>query len=334
MGNHRSTKKAHLRYGALVLLVIFLISGGFLLLKIWERGQGQYPDIGTDIETKYLEHEGHRYVRREDVATFLVLGLDTFENNEYLESYDNDKRADFLLLLVLDHGNETVTAIQINRDTMVEMDYLDVSNRSIGRVTQQIALAHTEGNGREVSCRNTSDAVSRLLFGTKIDHYMSLTMDSVKIYTDLLGGVEVTVLDDFTGIDDTLLKGETAILSGDRALTYVRTRRGLEDSSNQNRMKRQEQVMRALYSASVTRMETDDAFALDAILSLSDHMISDRTVTQLQEIADTLFAYQFTDIVVPTGEARMGEKYIEFIPDETELKELVISLLYEEASGS
>mgnify|MGYP000585160404 FL=1 len=68
-------------------------------------------------------------------------------------------------------------------------------------------------------------------------------MDAVPILNDLLGGVEVTVLDDFSGIDDTLIKGETVTLHGDHALTYVRERYGLEDSSNSTRMVRQRQYM-------------------------------------------------------------------------------------------
>ena len=37
------------------------------------------------------------------------------------------------------------------------------------------------------------------LMDVKIDHYISLTMDSVAVMNDLVGGVEVTVLDDFLG---------------------------------------------------------------------------------------------------------------------------------------
>lgn len=333
MGNRYASRKSKTQYVLIALLLIFLIAGAFLLLKLWERGQGGYSGTGdAGKESAYLELDGVRYTQRKNVETFLVLGLDAFEKDAGAESYNNAKRADFLLLLVLDHDEQKVTALQINRDTMVEMHQLGVAGQSVGKVTRQIALAHTEGNGREVSCRNVADAVSDLLYGTRVEHYMSLTMDSTEIYTDLLGGVTVTVLDDFSGIDDTLVKGETMSLTGAQALTYVRTRQGLEDSSNARRMERQEQVMRALYDATLARMEQDDKFAVEAILSLSEQMVSNRTATQLQELVKKLTVYEFSDIVTLKGESRKGEEFMEFTPDEKALRALVIDLLFERAA--
>lgn len=333
MENRYQDGKSKTRYVLIALLLIFLIAGAFLILKLWERGQGEYSGTGDVGKTPaYLEVDGVRYTQRKDVETFLVLGLDALEEEGGVESYNNEKRADFLMLLVLDHGAKKVTALQINRDTMVEMHQLGVAGQSIGKVTQQIALAHTEGNGREVSCRNVADAVSDLLYGTRVEHYMSLTMDATAIYTDLLGGVTVTVLDDFSGIDDALVKGETMTLTGTQALTYVRSRRGLEDSSNERRMERQKQVLRALYDATLARIAEDDGFTAEAILSLSEQMISNRTVTQLQELIKTVTAYEFSDIVTLEGEIRKGKEFMEFTPDEKALQALVIDLLFERAA--
>ena len=39
-----------------------------------------------------------------------------------------------------------------------------------------------------------------MLMNVNVDHYVSVTMDAVSVYNDYIGGVEVTVLDDFTGI--------------------------------------------------------------------------------------------------------------------------------------
>ena len=44
-------------------------------------------------------HDGKEYVLKENLETFLVLGLDKFDE-ENLESYNNDKQADFLMLLI------------------------------------------------------------------------------------------------------------------------------------------------------------------------------------------------------------------------------------------
>ena len=100
-------------------------------------------------------------------------------------------------------------------------------------------------------------------------------MDAVPIFNDLVGGVEVEVLHDFTGIDDTLIKGEKVILMGEQALRYVRSRKGVEDSSNTSRMERQQQYVYALYEATKKSMESNPDFIVDASVSMTDYTVSD-----------------------------------------------------------
>ena len=106
---------------------------------------------------------------------------------------------------------------------MTQIQILGVTEEPAGSFTGQLALAHTYGSGEEDSCENTVLAVSNLLYGMEIDHYVSLTMDGVALLNDLVGGVPVEVLDDFSGIDDSLVQGETVTLRGRQALTYVRS---------------------------------------------------------------------------------------------------------------
>lgn len=294
MGKKRNDKRKLMRGLAVALLAVFLLTGAFLLLELWEKRQSIFPEQKT--ENTVYEYNGVEYVKNEDVESFLILGLDKFEDAINNDSYNNDQRADFLMLLVFDNSEKKFTAVHLNRDTMVNMNVLGVAGQKIGTVNKQLALAHTYGNGRDVSCRNTADAVSELLNGVKVNHYLSITMDAVPILNDLLGGVEVTVLDDFSGIDDTLIKGETVTLHGDHALTYVRERYGLEDSSNSTRMVRQRQYMTAVYDKAMLKIENDDNFVIEASSKLADYIVSDRSVNQLQEIAKKLSQYKFTEI--------------------------------------
>ena len=267
-------------------------------------------------------------MKNEDVESFLILGLDKYEDAINNDSYNNDQRADFLMLLVFDNSEKKFTAVHLNRDTMVNMNVLGVAGQKIGTVNKQLALAHTYGNGRDVSCRNTADAVSELLNGVKVNHYLSITMDAVPILNDLLGGVEVTVLDDFSGIDDTLIKGETVTLHGDHALTYVRERYGLEDSSNSTRMVRQRQYMTAVYDKAMLKIENDDNFVIEASSKLADYIVSDRSVNQLQEIAKKLSQYKFTEIETLEGESVVKDGLMEFRPDADSIDKIVFELFY------
>ena len=326
MGKKRNDKRKLMRGLAVALLAVFLLTGAFLLLELWEKRQSIFPEQKT--ENTVYEYNGVEYVKNEDVESFLILGLDKFEDAINNDSYNNDQRADFLMLLVFDNSEKKFTAVHLNRDTMVNMNVLGVAGQKIGTVNKQLALAHTYGNGRDVSCRNTADAVSELLNGVKVNHYLSITMDAVPILNDLLGGVEVTVLDDFSGIDDTLIKGETVTLHGDHALTYVRERYGLEDSSNSTRMVRQRQYMTAVYAKAMLKIENDDNFVIEASSKLADYIVSDRSVNQLQEIAKKLSQYKFTEIETLEGESVVKDGLMEFRPDADSIDKIVFELFY------
>lgn len=326
MGKKRNDKRKLMRGLAVALLAVFLLTGAFLLLELWEKRQSIFPEQKT--ENTVYEYNGVEYVKNEDVESFLILGLDKFEDAINNDSYNNDQRADFLMLLVFDNSEKKFTAVHLNRDTMVNMNVLGVAGQKIGTVNKQLALAHTYGNGRDVSCRNTADAVSELLNGVKVNHYLSITMDAVPILNDLLGGVEVTVLDDFSGIDDTLIKGETVTLHGDHALTYVRERYELEDSSNSTRMVRQRQYMTAVYDKAMLEIENDDNFVIEASSKLADYIVSDRSVNQLQEIAKKLSQYKFTEIETLEGESVVKDGLMEFRPDADSIDKIVFELFY------
>lgn len=320
-------RKKYLKYAIVACFVVLIISIGMLLLDAWDKHQGKFPNQGVDIET--LNHKGEEYVLRENIETFLIMGLDKYHGTSVSDSYNNDQQADFLMLLVFDNDAKKCSAIHVNRDTMTGVNVLGVAGNKIDTVTKQIALAHTYGNGKDVSCRNTADAVSELLLGMRVNHYISLAMDSVMVMNDLVGGVEVTVLDDFTGIDETLVEGQTVTLFGEQALHYVRTRRGLEDSSNSTRMKRQQQYINALFEKYTQCVEEDEEFIIDASLAMSDYIVSDRSVTQLQKLAEKFNEYEFVGISDFSGESVVGEQFMEFYPDKDSITEIVIDAFYE-----
>lgn len=316
-----------LRYAVIALLAIAVVAAAFFGLLAWENDRGRFPAL--TFEEKTLEFEGKKYQLRDNIETFLVMGLDKFEGTSVSDSYNNDQQADFLMLFVFDNAHKKCMALQINRDTMTDVNVLGVAGNKIDTRKGQVALAHTYGNGKAVSCRNTADSVSSLLLGASIKHYISLTMDSVAVFNDLVGGVEVEVLDDFSGIDGTLVKGETVLLEGEHALNYVRTRRGLDDSTNNTRMKRQKQYMDALYEKAMEKVENDSEFVVEASLAMSDYIVSDRSVTQLQELGRKFAEYEFERIDDIKGETVRGEDFMEFYPDIESVYKTVIELFYE-----
>lgn len=326
--NSANKRSLAIKIASLILAVVFVISVILLAVELYDKNHHEFVSSVASLD-KTLTYNGKDYVLNDDLETLLVLGLDKF-GEASVDSYNNDKQADFLMLFVIDNNSKTYKIIHLNRDSMVEMNVLGVAGDKIDTAVKQLALSHTYGNGKEVSCRNVANAVSGMLLGAEIDHYVSATMDAVGAYNDLIGGVTVEVLDDFTAIDESLVKGETVTLTGEQALKYVRSRDGLEDPSNERRMVRQKQYLDALSSKTRQIISDDESFVSKAGLEMSKFVVSDCSVNKLETYMKKLSEYDLVSYHDIDGRAVMGEEFLEFYPDETSVKEVVVNCFYNE----
>lgn len=332
--HRRSRRRKILRISLILLSLALVLVGTLLALHIWEGRRGN-PSGGSENnfsdsgkERPFVWYNGQKYALRENIETLLLMGLDSFAG-ESLEGYVNDDRADFLMLLLLDRDAGTCTSLHIDRDTMAEIQVIGVAGQVLRTETAQLALAHTYGSGMQDSCLYTAQAVSAFLYETPVDHYLSLTMDAVQLLNDEVGGVTLTVMDDMTSIDPSLVQGEEVTLRGELALKYVRSRGGLEDSTNRHRMERQRQYMNALYENLSTHYAADSEFGLRALMNVSEYMVSDCTLSVLADLLAEASTYEFVGIDVIEGESVAGEKFMEFYPDEEKLQQLILDLFYE-----
>lgn len=318
---------------AIVLLLFLGMIGG---ISFWESKQRQEAMlVQSEIDESarrrregWVNRDGVWYAPKENQETVLMIGLDKTEPIEASESYNNNAQADFLLLAIFDETKETTTILHINRDTMAEIPVLGVNGQLAGTMTGQLALSHTYGSGLQDSCMNTVNAVSDFLYGIKINHYVAMTMGAVPYINDLVGGVPVTVLDDFSGIDDSLVEGETITLKGEQALHYVRNRADLEDSSNLNRMKRQQQYLTSM-AKQVEKLDDDFSVSTQQVATIAKYIISDCSIDTLSRMAEQFVDYPLQEMQDVQGEAVRGEEFIEFYPDEEKLAEQVLELFYE-----
>ncbi len=289
---------------------------------------GENHSTETVLEEGVVEFRGERYRLKEDLTTILVLGLDKFERKEDPIAYTNQLQSDFMALLILDEKDKQFDVLHLNRDTMTEIRRLGIGGGDAGKYTAQLALAHTYGSGGSDSCLNAVKAVSDFLDDVRIDHYVSLTMDAVSTLNDLAGGVTVPILDDMTSIDPAFVQGEEVTLRGEQALLYVRSRMGLDDSSNLRRMERQQQYMEALYAQLQEQNSYDDNFLAKSLLEVSDEFLSDCSIDRLIQLAGVLESCTLDSIYSLKGESEKGEEYMEFYVDEDMKMETIIKLFY------
>ncbi len=319
-----------------LLCIFFLILGIVLLLNAWEQQHYSYTpdssgeDSGSSSQSSQsqnadIEYNGIKYKLNRKIDTVLLVGVDKYLSATDSNTYINTEQADFIMLVVIDTENESYKVLHINRDTMTDVQVLSVTGTVAFTNYEQIALAHTYGTGQEDSAENTVQAVSNLLYDIDIDHYVTVTMDAVEIINDAVGGVTVTALDT---INDDIVEGETVTLLGSNALAYVRTRMGLDDSTNLHRMERQQQYMKALIDQFQSACESDSGFALDTALKITSYMVSDCTVNELADIYSAMGSYELSDYLTLEGEATLGDTYMEYYVDEDALYELYLDLFY------
>ena len=332
--------KNHLQKLLILVLALACFGGIFSLMGLWESHrqrqaslqQQQVDEAARRRREGWVQFEGEWYSPRQEIETLLVIGVDQLEPFADSGSYNNNGQADFFMLAVFDRRQENMTVLHINRDTMTQIPVLGVTGQQAGTITGQLALAHTYGSGLEDSCENTVDAVSMLLGGVEIDHYLAMTMSAVPLINDLVGGVPVTALDDFSGIDDSLIAGEEITLKGEQALNYIRARGGMEDSSNLARMRRQQQW----FSSFMDQLDLLDPSWVPSkaeLEALSGNIISDCTINKLRDLAGQYAGYQLLELQQVAGEAKEGTEYLEYYPDLPALQSQVLQLFYQKENA-
>ena len=323
-----------MKYVIAFVSILALAIAAVLLIDVYEKHEQLRIEAQIKKQTEsldYYTYRGVNYAQNKNLQLILCVGLDSYENTTE-DSYRNSELADCIVLLVLDKENKTVLPVQINRDTMTDVHVLGIGGRITNDVKEQIALSHSYGSGDIDSLVNVKDAVSNLLCNIKIDTYISLTMDAVAKINDSAGGVKVLVEDDFSTIDDTLIKGEECVLLGEHALTFVRARQGLDDPSNINRLNRQRVYLRALYETCKEKVNNDSNFVQNSLDSITEYIIANTNIYGLTDIGNLLLDYKLLDAVQLKGEAIKGDTYIEFYPDEDSLEEFCINTFYRVAN--
>lgn len=327
------TRKKSLLRAAVILCVAVAAAAALFVVGKWEKMEEPSDTPDTDDRPEFY-YDGAWYTQNTELETLLIAGIDkysdqlaeTLELGKELDANINTQQSDFLMLLVLDKTRNTCTVLPLNRDTMTQINALGLAGESIGSFTGQLALAHTYGSGGLDSGYNTVQAVSDLLYGVQIDHFITVTMDAVAVLNDLAGGVTVLVEDDFSNVTDQLPQGQEVHLTGSLALTYVRSRRSVADQTNINRMARQKTYLEALYAQ--LKAQPAETFSSKALLELSPYLVSDCSAAALAELYQEILDSKLTVLDAPEGESVRGEKFMEFYPDEQKLQRLAVDLLF------
>lgn len=326
----RDKRKMLIGWCAGAAALVLCLAAAYIAGQRFEKaGRTQaYGDLnGRFQEQPIVTYDGVEYQRRAGLESYLFMGIDRREGQT--DGYRSGGQCDFLMVVVLDRQNKMVRRIQIDRDTMAEITVLGVLGNNLGTNTHQICLAHGFGDGAAQSCGFAVEAVERLLCGVEMDGYVSMELDGIVALNDLLGGVTVTVEDDFSAFDPAMTPGSTLTLQGRQAELFVRYRMEIGDGTNAARMVRQQQYLANAFDQIALRLKEDAGFAAALFDGMQPYLLSDLTRGRMINEANRAAKYDIEPMRTLEGEHTIGEDgFVEFHADGEALVRLVLDVFY------
>lgn len=302
----------------------------------------QAEEVSVDMgatqawQSDWVRYNGEVYDYNEDITTFLVMGID--KNDDKVEAVaegTDGGQADALFLLVLNPHDQSIKIIGINRNSMTDVDIYDEYGKYQTTVKAQIATQHGFGNGVEKSCEYQVNAVSKMFYQLPIHGYAAINMSAIPTINDQVGGVDVTVLEDLTKFDKSLVKGADVHLEGMQAYHYVKSRDVNIYGSSDMRLERQRQYLNGFIDAARRESSVNPNAAVDLFTSIMDMMVTNITVDEVSYLAPLITGYSFDtdDLRMIEGTNQKNGDFEEFIIDEDSLYQTIIDVFYEKVDN-
>ena len=325
----RTTQKERKRTLIFICFFVVLICLGLFMLYKFDNMEVQSSNEKRSI-FKTITIDGKKYIQKSNISTYLFIGEDAKGKKKANTTYNGTGQCDVLQLLIIDKTKKQYIRIPINRDTITAVKTLDDDGSVLATTDIQLSYAHANGDGMEKSCENTADAVSHLFYEAEIQEYACLNLDGIKLLNNLAGGVDVTIEDDFSQSDPSLIKGQTIHLNDDQALHYIHDRMNVGDGTNECRMRRQEQYLHNLSAIYKEKIRKDEEFSVTVYKKIQDYMVTSITLGNATRLGKVLSESEDLGKETIRGEETTGEDgYIEFHPDKASIKELAVKYLFE-----
>lgn len=313
------------------------IAAGVLILGIAVigvvLGMADHYRINSGSSTDSREtitYKNETYVKKGNLETYLIAGIDAPGKVEKVTEYDGTGQCDVLAVIVRDRSTDQCKLLSIDRNTITAVKSLDNDGTYLDTTDIQISLAHAMGFDQQVRAENTVDAVSHLLGDQTIDGYAMVNMGAIQVVNDMVGGVTVTIEDDFSDIDPSMKKGETVTLMGEHAENYIRGRKDVADGSNQNRMSRQSNYEEAFKPAFRSKCAENSKFPLEVYHAMEDYMTTNISAKKFCRLAILMSDENQDEKVSISGTYGLDEDdWQTFTPDEDSLQEAILELFYQ-----
>ena len=280
---------------------------------------------GTDMQDsmeRTIVQDGVTWRYNTRLRTVLFMGVDTRAGAENKIGIGNNGRSDTLLLFVIDPDNERIQLITVSRDTMTKVDVYDKDRNYLFSGKMQLTMQYSFGDSASRSCQLVKKKVSELLYDLPISYYCSLTLDGILAASDLLGGITLTLEDDWTDIDPTYTAGSTITLKGDSLERFLRYRDTEVSGSNDVRMARHGWFIRQLFG----QMGKLGSTGVDMLLNkLDPYLETDMDGDTIKQLTK----FQFSDEILKVpGQTIAGKAHDEYYVDDEACRQMILDVFY------
>ena len=314
-----------------IFVLIALVAAFFLIKEIARRQRSNGPGNATYRsveETEWgskVKHDGKTYIQKDGLTTVLLLGIDDSKTPDPHVIGDG-YRSDALVLLILNSKTSTMQTLSISRDTITQIDMYDNKGDYFAHGTMQINMQYAFGDSPRRSAYLTKKTVSQLICGRRIDGCVAVRMSGIPTIGDILGGITLTMNEDYSYIDARYTQGATLTLKGQELERFLRYRDIEEQGSNERRLARQEWLMQELFETLGSGSKT--SLAETIFDRAADYIETDLDADTISMIST--FQMDPEGLKIP-GQSVAGDYHDEFYVDEEALQELLLEIFYDPA---
>lgn len=326
-------KRLFLALISITLIFAIAFASTFAILKFVGK-KDILPNLNENTEyLDIIEYNGNKYRYNDDMLAIAFLGID---QNEMLSSDETDfvgaNDADIVVAIDTETGETKMIAIP--RDTMVEMDIYNGTN-FVKEETNQLCLAYSYADGKELSCENATTAISRILQNVPIEKYYALNLQGISAINDAIGGVMVKSEIDMPSYNVT--KGKVVTLKGEMAESYVRFRSHYEVEGSLERTARQIQYLNSFAEQTVPAVFIDFSTVQKLYNVGAEYSQSNLTLSEVIYIASLLRqsnttsfkSYMLQGEMKAVKDSAANDAYkAEFYPDYDSIMQAILDVFY------
>jgi LCP family protein required for cell wall assembly len=266
VGAHRRgrvLRRVLISLGVLGLVLAMVVGGGLWFLTNRYAGNiDRVADVFGDLDADARPAPATPVeAASEEPVTFLLVGSDT--RSEPAPGELPGGRSDAIMLARFSADRQHAQLVSIPRDSWV-----DIPGHGLNKINASYAF------GGPTLLIQTVEQLTQV----RIDHYVAIDFDGLIQVTDDLGGVDVVVAETTTNGRHTIPAGVNH-LDGEQVRYYLAQRYGLP-GGDFDRVKRQQQYLRAMFGKLFSSNTFSDPGRLDAaLLAVTSAVAMDDTLS-------------------------------------------------------